>query len=166
MHPIYRTDLPLLPTVRFLYIYSINTTFLLFLNIFVYSSTKYRVFRNVTLLGSLNIHIPIYRTDVPLLPIVRFLYIQSINIFNYVFGLFLTIFVYSSTKYRVFRNVTLLGSLNIHIPIYRTDVTLFLRLRFLYIQSINTYFFLLSLTIFVYSSTKCRVFPNVILLGS
>jgi len=26
---------------------------------------------------------PIYRTDVPLLPTVRFLYIQSINIFNY-----------------------------------------------------------------------------------
>jgi hypothetical protein len=27
-------------------------------------------------------------------------------------------------------------------------------------------FFRLSVTIFVYSSTKCRVFPNVILLGS
>jgi len=27
-------------------------------------------------------------------------------------------------------------------------------------------FFILSLTIFVYSSTKCRVFPNVTLLGS
>jgi hypothetical protein len=28
------------------------------------------------------------------------------------------------------------------------------------------FFFRLSLTIFVYSSTKCRVFPNVTLLGS
>ena len=39
---------------------------------------------------------------------------------------------------------------------------------FLYIQSTNifNYFFRLSLTIFIYSSTKCRVFPNVTLLGS
>ena len=29
-----------------------------------------------------------------------------------------------------------------------------------------TNFFRLSLTIFVYSSTKCRAFPNVTLLGS
>jgi len=47
---------------------------------------------------------PIYGTDVPLLPTVRFLYIQSINIFNYFFRLSLTIFVYSSTKYCVFTN--------------------------------------------------------------
>ena len=39
---------------------------------------------------------------------------------------------------------------------------------FIYIQSTNifNYFFSLSLTIFMYSFTKCRVFPNVILLGS
>jgi hypothetical protein len=53
---------------------------------------------------------PIYRTDVPLLPRVRFLYIQSKNIFNYFFRLSLTIFVYSSIKCRVFPNVILLGS--------------------------------------------------------
>jgi len=53
---------------------------------------------------------PIYRTDVPLLPRVLFLYIYSTNIFNYFFRLSLTIFVYSSTKCRVFPNVILLGS--------------------------------------------------------
>ena len=52
----------------------------------------------------------IYRTDGPLLPTVVFLYIQSKNIFNYFFRVSLTIFVYSSTKCRVFPNVTLLGS--------------------------------------------------------
>ena len=49
-------------------------------------------------------------TDVPLLPRVRFLYIKSTNIFNYFFGLSVTTFVYSSTKCRVFPDVTLLGS--------------------------------------------------------
>ena len=57
----------------------------------------------------------IYRTDVPLLPTVLFLYIQSTDIFNYFFRRSLIIFVYSSTKCRVFPNVTLLGSQNIHI---------------------------------------------------
>ena len=52
----------------------------------------------------------IYRTDVPLLPRVHFLYIKSTNIFNYFFRLSLAIFVYSSTKCRIFPNVTLLGS--------------------------------------------------------
>ena len=51
---------------------------------------------------------PIYRTDVPLLPRVRFLYIQSINIFNYLFRLSLAISIYSSTKCRVFPNITFL----------------------------------------------------------
>jgi len=58
---------------------------------------------------------PIYRTDVPLLPRILFTYIQSPNIFNYFFRLSLAIFVYSSTKCRVFPNVTHLGSKNIHI---------------------------------------------------
>jgi len=53
---------------------------------------------------------PIYRTDVPLLPTVRF-FIYSVNKYiNFFFGLSRTIFVYSSTKCRVFPNVTLLGS--------------------------------------------------------
>ena len=59
---------------------------------------------------------PIYRTDVPLLPRVDFLYILSIDIFHYFFfSLSLTIFVHFCTKCRVFPNVTLLGSQNIHI---------------------------------------------------
>jgi len=58
---------------------------------------------------------PIYRTDVPLLPTVLFLYIQSTNIFNYFFRLSLTIFVYSSTECLVSPYVALLGSQNIHI---------------------------------------------------
>ena len=45
---------------------------------------------------------PIYRTGVPLVPRERFLYIYSTNIFNYIFRLSLTIFVYSSPKCRVF----------------------------------------------------------------
>jgi len=53
---------------------------------------------------------PIYRTDVPLLPRVLFLYIRSTNIFNYFFRLSFIIFVYSPTKCRVFPNITLLGS--------------------------------------------------------
>ena len=51
--------------------------------------------------------------------------------------------------------------------IYRTDVPLLTRVGFLCIQSTNTfnYFFTLSLAIFVYPSTKCRVFPNATLIG-
>ena len=48
----------------------------------------------------------IYRTDVPLLPRVLFLYIQSTNIFNYFFRLSLIIFVYYSTKCRVFPSIS------------------------------------------------------------
>jgi hypothetical protein len=55
MHSIYRTDVPLLPTVRF-YIVIQQIYLIIFfrisLAIFVYSSTKCRVFPNVTLLGS------------------------------------------------------------------------------------------------------------------
>ena len=58
----------------------------------------------------------IYRTDVPFLPRVRFLYIYLVNKYiNYFFRLSLAIFVYSSTKCRVFPNVTRLRSQNIHI---------------------------------------------------
>ena len=39
--------------------------------------------------------------------------------------------------------------------------------KYIFSQQINlTIFFRLSLAIFLYSSTKCRVFPNVTLLGS
>jgi hypothetical protein len=57
MHPIYRTDVPLLPRVP-LFIYLVNKYIELFfffrfsLAISVYSSTKCCVFPNVTLLGS------------------------------------------------------------------------------------------------------------------
>ena len=182
MHPIYRTDVTLLPTVQFLYIQSTNILFNYFfrlsLVIFVYSSTIYigqmylyspqytlYIFsQQIYLIISLEFLLPssfiraqniqdrrtatphstqyspeytfyifsqqiylniffqtfcrhlrlflheIYRTDVPLLPTVHFLYIQSTDIFNYSFGLCLAIFVYSSTKFRVFPNFTLLGS--------------------------------------------------------
>jgi hypothetical protein len=56
------------------------------------------------------IYIYIYRTVVQQLDRGSFLYIYSTNIFNYLFRLSLAIFVYSSTKCRVFPNVTLLGS--------------------------------------------------------
>ena len=54
MHPIYRTDVPLLPRVLF-FIYSVKKVYLIFffrisLTIFVYSPTKCRVFPKVTLL--------------------------------------------------------------------------------------------------------------------
>jgi len=47
-------------------------------------------------------------------------------------------------------------------------VPLLPRVYFLYIQLTNmfNFFFRLSLAIFVYSSTKCLVFPNVTLLSS
>jgi len=37
---------------------------------------------------------------------------------------------------------------------------------YIFSQQIYLIFFLISLTISVYSSTKCRVFPNATLLGS
>ena len=57
---------------------------------------------------------PIYRTDVPLLPRST-LFIYLVNKYIYFFRLTLTIFIYSSTECRVFPNVTLLGTQNIHV---------------------------------------------------
>jgi hypothetical protein len=53
-------------------------------------------------------------------------------------------------------------------PIYRTDSSLLPEYAFYtFSQEIHLIiFFGISLAIFVYSSTKCRVFTNVILLGS
>jgi len=55
-------------------------------------------------------------------------------------------------------------------PIYRTDVTYRYSPEYaFYTFSQQVYlitFFRLPRTIFVYSSIKCRVFPNVTLLGS
>ena len=128
----------------------------------------------------------IYRTDVPLLHRVHFLYIYSTNIFNDFCLDFLSpslfippqnVVCFLMLPFLVHKILTFYinGVLNCKCPapgtmhpIYRTDVPLLHRVRFLYIQSTNIFniFFRLSLAIFVYSSTKCRVFPNVTLLGS
>ena len=52
--------------------------------------------------------------------------------------------------------------------LYMTDVPLLPSVCFLYILSTNVfnYFSILSLAIFVHSSTKCCIFHNVTLLGS
>ena len=112
MHPIYSSDVPLLPTVRFIYIYSTNILFNYFFrlspflfirpqNLVHFIILPFLVHKIFTLYinGVLNCKCsalgpkgyplctqhPIYRTDVPILPTVRFLYIQSTNIFNYFF---------------------------------------------------------------------------------
>ena len=144
------------------------------------------------------------QTDGPLLPTVRFLYIQSTNIFNlyapcilyigqtYRYSPQYAFYIFSQQIYLTFMHrasYIYIGQMYRYSPqyafyIFSQQIYLIFMHRTSYIQDrhtatphstlfiylinkyISLFFLRFSLTIFIYSSTKCCACPNVTLLGS